>query len=193
LRSLIEKHLSYGKLLIFTTTKKKADLLEYDLRKKGYPARAIHGDKTQNQRDWVLAEFKSGKSPLMIATDVASRGLDVKDIRTVINYDFPPQLEDYIHRVGRTGRAGEKGIAFTFFTENESKMANKLIEILRKTNQHVPPKLEEFAKTVGYSSDKSNKFSRFSRGGFSRNNFNRNTYNKGYSSDRVYDRNEKKY
>ena len=76
----------------------------------GFAALCIHGDKKQEERDWVLAEFKAGKSPIMVATDVASRGLDVKDIRYVINYDMPNQIEDYIHRIGRTGRAGTHGM-----------------------------------------------------------------------------------
>lgn len=78
----------------------------------GWPALSIHGDKKQDERTWVLNEFKSGKHPIMIATDVASRGLDVKDVRFVINYDFPNQIEDYVHRIGRTGRAGTKGTYF---------------------------------------------------------------------------------
>ncbi|KAE8700688.1 hypothetical protein F3Y22_tig00110556pilonHSYRG00578 [Hibiscus syriacus] len=77
---------------------------------------SIHGDKSQAERDWVLPEFKAGKSPIMTATDVAARGLDVKDVRYVINYDFPGSLEDYVHCIGRTGRAGAKGTAYTFFT-----------------------------------------------------------------------------
>ena len=88
------------RVLIFCETKKGADNLTRVLRQEGWPALAIHGDKDQKERDWVLQEFKTGKSPLMIATDVASRGLDVKDIRYVINYDFPKEIEDYIHRIG---------------------------------------------------------------------------------------------
>ena len=141
LYEVLEKVMDGSKVLIFTSTKRTADDLTASLRADGWPARAIHGDKSQAERDWVLAEFRSGKSPLMIATDVASRGLDVKDIRvtlnththtlgthrtrrcilchssillsyvhqsvqTVINVDFPTQLEDYVHRVG-AARAGQ--------------------------------------------------------------------------------------
>lgn len=89
--------------------------------RSGWPALAIHGDKQQQERDWVLQEFKSGRSPIMIATDVASRGLDVKDIKYVINYDFPNNCEDYIHRIGRTGRGGATGTSYTYFTTENSK------------------------------------------------------------------------
>ena len=81
------------RVLIFTSTKKMADSLTRSLRMEGWPALAIHGDKGQNERDWVLEQFKSGKSPLMVATDVAARGLDVKNICAVINYDFPNNIE----------------------------------------------------------------------------------------------------
>ena len=97
--------------------------------------------RSQQERDWVLQEFRSGQSPLMIATDVASRGLDVKDIKTVINYDFPTQVEDYVHRIGRTGRAGEKGMSITFFSRNDAKKARELIQLLRQNDQVVPEEL----------------------------------------------------
>jgi len=134
-RSLM-KHLSQQprglKVLIFTATKRGADQLTRMLRDDGYGARAIHGDKSQQDRDWTLEEFKSGKSPIMVATDVASRGLDVKDLTLVFNYDFPQAVEDYIHRIGRTGRAGKKGTAITFFTSKDSRKADELIEILQE-------------------------------------------------------------
>ncbi|KAG2103190.1 P-loop containing nucleoside triphosphate hydrolase protein [Suillus cothurnatus] len=98
-----------AKVLIFVGTKRVADDITKYLRQDGWPALAIHGDKEQRERDWVLGEFKAGRSPILIATDVASRGLDVKDVGYVINYDFPNNCEDYIHRIGRTGRAGMKG------------------------------------------------------------------------------------
>lgn len=74
----------------------------------------IHGDKQQMQRDRALQQFKSGKTTVMVATDVASRGLDIPDVELVINYDFPKQIEDYIHRIGRTGRAGKKGSTISY-------------------------------------------------------------------------------
>jgi len=149
LYQILEKVMDGSKVLIFTTTKRMADQLTSMLRRDGWPARAIHGDKSQSERDWVLQEFRTGASPLMIATDVASRGLDVKDIRTVINYDFPTQVEDYVHRIGRTGRAGEKGYSVTFFTRNDGKRARELIELLRKNDQVVPKELEEMSFMSG--------------------------------------------
>jgi ATP-dependent RNA helicase DDX5/DBP2 len=97
----------------------------------------------------VLKEFRSGRSPILIATDVAARGLDVKDIRHVINFDFPNQIEDYVHRIGRTGRAGAKGAAYTFFTEDKARMASDLLGILREANQAIPAELERMARSGG--------------------------------------------
>ncbi|AAW43961.1 p68-like protein, putative [Cryptococcus deneoformans JEC21] len=138
-----------GKVLIFVATKRVADDLTKFLRMDGWPALAIHGDKQQAERDWVLAEFKSGRSPIMLATDVASRGLDVRDIGYVINYDFPNNCEDYIHRIGRTGRAGRKGTSYTYFTMDNSKAARELVQILRESKADIPPELEEMAMYGG--------------------------------------------
>merc|ERR1712217_745198 len=88
---------------------------------------------------------KEGKSPILIATDVASRGIDVKDIKYVINYDFPGSVEDYIHRIGRTGRAGATGSSYTFFTADKFKHAKELVGVLREANQPVPEELEKLA------------------------------------------------
>jgi ATP-dependent RNA helicase DDX5/DBP2 len=103
----------------------------------------------------------------MIATDVAARGLDVKDIKCVINYDFPTSLEDYVHRIGRTGRAGAKGTALTFFTNSNAKFAKDLIKILQEAGQVVPPALSALARSSGsgLGGSKGNFRSR-GRGGF---------------------------
>lgn len=131
-----------SRVLIFVETKKGADMLTRSLRAIGIHAGAMHGDKSQQERDQTLAEFRSGRSPMLIATDVAARGLDVKDVRVVINFDMPNNIEDYVHRIGRTGRAGAKGIAVSFFTEKASKMAKELVVILREAGQDVPPELQ---------------------------------------------------
>jgi len=107
---------------------------------------SIHGDKSQQERDWVLREFKTGKSPILVATDVAARGLDVEDIKFVVNYDYPNCSEDYVHRIGRTGRQDKRGTAYTFFTRTNSKQADDLIGVLREANQAINPKLFEMAK-----------------------------------------------
>jgi len=145
LMKLLETIMDGGRILIFTQTKKGADQLQRALRSESWPALAIHGDKSQQDRDATLAEFRSGRSPIMVATDVAARGLDVKDIRYVINYDFPSTAEDYVHRIGRTGRAGATGTAYSFFTSSDFKLAKKLIKVLAEASQEVPPQLHQFA------------------------------------------------
>ena len=88
----------HNKILIFVETKRKADDLTRLMRREGYPAMCIHGDKQQKERDWVLGEFKHGSTTILVATDVAARGLDVDDVKFVINYDYPNNSEDYVHR-----------------------------------------------------------------------------------------------
>ncbi|KAJ2007773.1 ATP-dependent RNA helicase dbp2 [Coemansia thaxteri] len=135
-----------NKTIIFSMTKRNADDITRNLRQDGWPALAIHGDKSQSERDWVIREFRAGKSPIMVATDVASRGLDIKDVKFVINYDFPINIEDYVHRIGRTGRAGASGTAITFFTSENSRSSKDLALILSEAHQEVPPQLDEMAR-----------------------------------------------
>ncbi|KAB2075716.1 hypothetical protein ES319_A07G240500v1 [Gossypium barbadense] len=136
-----------SKIIVFCSTKKMCDQLARNLSQFG--AASIHGDKSQADRDYVLGQFRSGRSPVLVATDVAARGLDIKDIRVVINYDFPTGVEDYVHRIGRTGRAGATGLAFTFFGDQDSKHASDLIKVLEGANQQVPAKLREMASRGG--------------------------------------------
>ncbi|KAE8151288.1 P-loop containing nucleoside triphosphate hydrolase protein [Aspergillus avenaceus] len=138
-----------NKCLVFTGTKRIADEITRFLRQDGWPALSIHGDKQQQERDWVLNEFKTGKSPIMVATDVASRGIDVRDITHVLNYDYPNNSEDYVHRIGRTGRAGAKGTAITFFTTDNSKQARDLVTILTEAKQQIDPRLAEMVRYSG--------------------------------------------
>lgn len=104
----------FEKVLVFGRTKRGVETLNRELNRRGVEAVSIHGNKTQNQRQSALNQFRSGQVRVMLATDVASRGLDIDDITHVINYDLPETYEDYIHRIGRTGRASKKGIALTF-------------------------------------------------------------------------------
>lgn len=104
----------FEKVLIFGRTKWGVQKLSNELVKRGFNAAAIHGNKTQSQRQKALDDFKSNKINILLATDVASRGIDIQDISHVINYDLPGSYEDYIHRIGRTGRANKKGVALTF-------------------------------------------------------------------------------
>uniref|UniRef100_A0A915DQJ3 RNA helicase n=1 Tax=Ditylenchus dipsaci TaxID=166011 RepID=A0A915DQJ3_9BILA len=102
------------KTMIFVETKRKADMLNANMIQKGWPTMVIHGDKSQPERDRVMQEFRSAKSPILLATDVVSRGLDITDIKFVINYDYPKNSEDYVHRIGRTARQDNTGTSFTF-------------------------------------------------------------------------------
>jgi len=150
LRYLRENLTDKDRVLVFVETKKGCDMLTRSLRMDNFQARAMHGDKSQEERDWVLREFKSRQSTLLCATDVAARGLDVDDIRMVVNFDFPNDMESYVHRIGRTGRAGKKGTAVSFFVpQKNGRMARDLIEILNRTNQNIPGELQGMAGFPG--------------------------------------------
>uniref|UniRef100_T1IXR6 RNA helicase n=1 Tax=Strigamia maritima TaxID=126957 RepID=T1IXR6_STRMM len=131
------------KVLIFSMTKRTADELVHVIGDNGFRATSIHGDKSQMDRDRALNNFRSGKISTLVATDVAARGLDVDDIKMVINFDFPNNCEDYIHRIGRTARASKTGTAYTFFTEKDAGQARDLIAILKDSKQEVNPQLIE--------------------------------------------------
>jgi len=131
------------KVLVFTETKRGADSLSRELQYARLSAQAIHGDKDQHQRDRTMADFRSGRVNILVATDVAQRGLDIKGIQYVCNYEVPKTLEDYIHRIGRTGRAGANGTALTFFpadayTPDVIRMARAIAKSMRDVGQ-VPP------------------------------------------------------
>jgi superfamily II DNA/RNA helicase len=135
-----------GKTLIFEETKYGVDLLARSLVEANlhvtYPFATLHGDKSQNHRNNIMEDFKQDKLLLVIATDVASRGLDVKDIQTVINFTMPNQIENYIHRIGRTARAGKKGLSITYITPDINPLVIKdLKEVLTKANQPIPPEI----------------------------------------------------
>ncbi len=112
-------YMSPQRALIFCNTKRKVDQLTLILKGKGYSAEALHGDLSQHQRDRVMTLFRSGKLELLLATDVAARGIDVDDVDMVFNYDMPQDMEYYVHRIGRTGRAGRKGKAISLITPKE--------------------------------------------------------------------------
>lgn len=131
------------KVIIFCNTKRMCDDLDFYLRDQNYKSTAIHGDKSQNVRDRVINDFKDGYKTILIATDVAARGLDVKDVDLVLNYDFPKQCEDYVHRIGRTGRGGKKGKSVSFFTYEDRNNAKKLIEILQDAGSDIDRELKD--------------------------------------------------
>ncbi|RLN68596.1 hypothetical protein BBJ29_001510 [Phytophthora kernoviae] len=148
--TLLQKYHSSRKnlVLLFVLYKKEADRVERMLHQRGWTCAAIHGDRSQQQRTEAVEKFKSGEIPLLIATDVAARGLDIPGVEYVLNYSFPLTIEDYVHRIGRTGRGGKKGTAHTFFTANDKPRAGELVNLLREGNQEVPNDLTKFGTHV---------------------------------------------
>jgi len=119
-------------VLVFTRTKHGADKVVKHLDREEIKATALHADKTQGQRTAALADFKKGKFNVLVATDIAQRGLDISNISHVINYDVPQQAEDYVHRIGRTGRAAKTGDAFTFMCADEIGMVRTIERMMAK-------------------------------------------------------------
>ncbi|XP_013190638.2 ATP-dependent RNA helicase p62 [Amyelois transitella] len=148
----------FGKLLVFTNTKRFVDNLTLMLKRNGWPAVGIHGDRTQLQRDTIINRFKSGHTNILVATDVAARGLDVSGVTHVINYDFPNTSEDYIHRIGRTGRQQNKGVAHTMLTEDDARQAQSLIAVLKEANQEVPKELMDLARSFRLNKTKEHQY-----------------------------------
>ncbi|CAG8538186.1 7498_t:CDS:10 [Dentiscutata heterogama] len=134
-----------ARTLIFVDRQEAADNLLRDLIRKGYPCMSLHGGKDQLDRDSTIADFKSGVCQLLIATSVAARGLDVKQLKLVINFECPNHMEDYVHRVGRTGRAGNKGTAYTFITPEQDRYAMDIVKALKLSGGHVSPELQQLA------------------------------------------------
>jgi len=122
-------------VLVFTRTKHGADRVVQHLAEAGYSADALHADKSQGQREQALARFKAGTTKILVATDIAQRGLDISGITHVINYDVPQQAEDYVHRIGRTGRAAKEGDAFTFMCADEIGMVRTVERVI---GQEIP-------------------------------------------------------
>jgi ATP-dependent RNA helicase DBP3 len=138
----------HKKILVFVLYKKEVDRVERTLRQKGFQAVGMSSDKGQADRTAAIENFKSGKVRLLVATDVAGRGLDINDIALVINYSFPLTVEDYVHRIGRTGRGGKSGESITFFTKNDKHLSGELINVMREANANVPEDLMKFGTGV---------------------------------------------
>lgn len=151
-----------GLVLIFVETKRMADQLAFFLLNQNLAATSIHGDRTQQEREGALRSFRSGEAPIMVATAVAARGLDIPNVTHVINFDLPSEIDDYVHRIGRTGRAGNTGIATSFFNRNNRGIAQSLMVLLKEANQEVP----DFLETVS----REHSFGRGGRGGRGRSN-----------------------
>lgn len=137
---------SGNRTLIFVETKRQTDFTASKLCQQGFPATSIHGDRQQMEREEALRTFKQGETPVLVATNVAARGLDIPGVTHVINMEMPKDIDEYVHRIGRTGRCGNKGKATSFFDEDrDSEMAPHLIKILSNANQQVPDFLQALA------------------------------------------------
>uniref|UniRef100_A0A1I8MNM3 RNA helicase n=1 Tax=Musca domestica TaxID=7370 RepID=A0A1I8MNM3_MUSDO len=157
------------KTIIFVETKKRVDEITRSISRQGWRACAIHGDKSQQERDYVLASFRNGRNAILVATDVAARGLDVDDVKFVINYDYPSNSEDYVHRIGRTGRSNNTGTAYTLFTTSNANKANDLVQVLKEANQVINPRLMDMAAATSRRGGRGHN----SHGGFKQNNYQR--------------------
>lgn len=136
------------RILVFMLYKHTCNGLYEELLAEQWNVDCLHGDKNQAARNTAVANFKSGKTHILIATDVAARGLDIKDIKYVINVELPLVMEDYVHRIGRTGRAGESGSAYTLFCPDDKQHARQLVRILEDSGQKVPAELSKIAENA---------------------------------------------
>jgi ATP-dependent RNA helicase DDX3X len=130
--------------LIFVDTKRNADTLDQYLYENNLPSTSIHGDRSQMEREDALLAFKAGKCPILVATAVVARGIDVRNVMHVVNYDMTPNIDEYIHRIGRTARVGNAGLATSFFNHNSSPVARDLTKLLIECKQKVPDFLERY-------------------------------------------------
>uniref|UniRef100_A0A182W338 RNA helicase n=1 Tax=Anopheles minimus TaxID=112268 RepID=A0A182W338_9DIPT len=146
INEFIRDMLPTDKVIIFCGKKTRADDLSSEFILADIPCQSIHGNREQSDREQALEDIKSGAVNILIATDVASRGLDIEDITHVVNYDFPRNIEEYVHRVGRTGRAGRSGISLSFMTRSDWAVAAELIKIMEEANQEVPDEVRDMAK-----------------------------------------------
>jgi ATP-dependent RNA helicase DDX3X len=187
-----------GSVIIFLDTKKGVDHLSNFLNDANYNTIAIHGDKTQIKRLEAIDRFKNGEIPILIATDVASRGLDFPSVSYVINFELPTNIEDYVHRIGRTGRVGNQGVAISIINEGNKPILRDLYLLLKKQNQEIPPWFEEMYMNVKdykpsssyYSNNNSyNKTSSYNKF----NNKDKSESKTSYKSDSGYPKSENSY
>uniref|UniRef100_A0A8C3GJ18 Probable ATP-dependent RNA helicase DDX46 n=2 Tax=Anatinae TaxID=2068716 RepID=A0A8C3GJ18_CAIMO len=143
LLELLGHYQEKGSVIIFVDKQEHADGLLKDLMRASYPCLSLHGGIDQYDRDSIINDFKNGTCKLLVATSVAARGLDVKQLMLVVNYSCPNHYEDYVHRAGRTGRAGNKGFAYTFITEDQARYAGDIIKALELSGNPIPTDLEK--------------------------------------------------
>lgn len=133
-----------GQVLVFCHTKRETDEVAYELKNRGYSADALHGDYSQAQRERVMQKFRKRQIDILVATDVAARGIDISDVGHVINYSIPQNPENYVHRIGRTGRAGKKGVAITFVTPHEYRSLREIEKVTKtKITKTQVPEMQE--------------------------------------------------
>ncbi|XP_030613696.1 DEAD-box helicase 3 X-linked a isoform X2 [Archocentrus centrarchus] len=169
--------------LVFVETKKGADALEDFLYREGYACTSIHGDRSQRDREEALHQFRSGRCPILVATAVAARGLDICNVKHVINFDLPSDIEEYVHRIGRTGRVGNLGLATSFFNDKNSNITKDLLDILVEAKQEVPSWLESLAYEHQHKSNNRGRSKRFS-GGFGARDYRQTSGSGGFSNNR---------
>lgn len=133
-----------SRTLIFVETKRSADSLDHYLYERSFPSTSIHGDRTQMEREDALLAFKRGKCPILVATAVAARGIDIRNVMHVINYDMPQDMDEYIHRIGRTARVGKSGLATSFYNERSDLLAPELTKLLKECKQEIPDFLQAY-------------------------------------------------
>ncbi|KAI2803490.1 ATP-dependent RNA helicase ddx3x [Blomia tropicalis] len=153
--------------LIFVETKKGADCLENFLEVNGCQVTSIHGDRSQNEREGALHSFRNGHTPILVATAVAARGLDIPNVKHVINFDLPNDIEEYVHRIGRTGRVGNLGLATSFFNDKNRNIAGDLYELMVETKQDIPDFLKGAVKEINAES-RGGGYRRYGNGGGNR-------------------------
>ncbi|CAL1582560.1 unnamed protein product [Knipowitschia caucasica] len=170
--------------LVFVETKKGADSLEDYLYREGYSCTSIHGDRSQKDREEALHQFRSGRCPILVATAVAARGLDISNVKHVINFDLPSDIEEYVHRIGRTGRVGNLGLATSFFNDKNSNITKDLLDILVEAKQEVPSWLESLAYEHQHKSSGRGRSKRFS-GGFGARDYRQTPGSGGFSTNRT--------
>jgi len=149
LRAILANLGPADRVIIFTNTKRMCEDLARDLWQDRISCATIHGDREQRERDQALHAFKTGRCPVLAATDVAARGLDIKGVQLVINFDVAQSTEDHIHRIGRTGRAGVPGTAVTFVDHSEGRQAREVMRTMEKVGQTIPDELRELARSAG--------------------------------------------
>ncbi|KAL9013290.1 MAG: hypothetical protein Q9173_002001 [Seirophora scorigena] len=138
-----------ARTMIFANTKREVDLIDDYLWNKGLPATSIHSDRTQREREDAIRAYKSGKAPILVTTGVAARGLDLKNTLHIINYDFPDDINEYVHRIGRTARIGNVGLSTSLYNEKNEGIAEDLVKLLMEANQEIPDFLEAFKPSEG--------------------------------------------